>query len=303
MRRDDPNDLTPWYYTAMLTGMSGDAAKDPAFAVGVLKWLMSSDLDDFSAQNIHDENARVRDWMKQRFAGVMYCFELDAIHDDLDWILSEMSTACESFPDRPDLMRNAVVYHVHNYHYRVHAYREKVAQLINALLGLGLAEKREVNAERVRDKLRCSDNSEYRAIHDLLGGLMNDPQLREVIERRTLLTHRALVEYRSGKSKWPLVTAERRAQDYLEAYGVGQEIDLWSNLKGFHQHELAETHKMVARLEEFLHDLTTSLRQLALTSAPNQQKQRYIAFWHCFVTRAWKRLSNFSVQRTPRRRR
>ena len=217
MRRDDPNDLTPWYYTAMLTGTSGEAGKDPSFSVAALKWLMSGGEDDFSAQSIHSENVRVRDWMKQRPAGVMYCFELDAIHDDLDWILSEMRTACESYQDRPDLMRNAVVYHVHNYHHRVHAYREKVAQLINEVLGLGLAEKREVNAERVRDKLRCPANSEYRAIHDLLGGLMKDPQLRAVIERRTLLTHRALVEYQSGTGKWRIITAESRARDYLEA--------------------------------------------------------------------------------------
>src|SRR5260370_10576856 len=185
---DDPNDLAPWYYTAMLTGRGGDAGEDRAFAVGVLKWLISNDADDLSAQNIHSETARVRDWMKQRPAGAMYCFELDAIHEDLDWILSEMSTACESSTDRPDLMRNAVVYHVHNYHYRVHAYREKVAQLINAVLSLGLAEKREVNAERVRGKLRDHDNPEYRAIHDLLCDLMNDRQVRAVIERRTLLT-------------------------------------------------------------------------------------------------------------------
>jgi hypothetical protein len=34
--------------------------------------------------------------------------------------------------DRLNRMRNAVVYHLHNYHYRVHAYREKLAQLIDA---------------------------------------------------------------------------------------------------------------------------------------------------------------------------
>jgi len=267
-----------------------------------LKWLISNDADDLSPQNIHSENARVRDWMKQRPAGAMYCFELDAIHEDLDWILSEMSTACESSTDRPDLMRNAVVYHVHNSHYRVHAYREKVAQLINAVLSLGLAEKREVNAERVRDYLRDHDNPECRAIHDLLCDLMNDRQVRAVIERRTLLTHRALVEYRSGKGKWKIITAERRAQEYFEADGVSHEMELWSNLAAFHRHELAEMRKVVARLEGFRHDLTKSLRHFALMSPPYQQKRNYAALWGLFVTRVLKRLSNFSVQRTPRRR-
>lgn len=84
---------------------------------------------------------------------------------------------------------------------------------------------------------------------------------------------------------------------------ASQEMELWSNLKAFHQHELAEMDKVVARLEKFRYDLATSLRQLALSSAPNRQKQRYIVFWRCFVKRTWKQLSNFSVQRTPRRRR
>jgi len=300
---DDPNDLTPWYYTAMLTGRGGDAGEDRAFAVGVLKWLMSNDADDLSAQTSRSDNARVRDWMKQRPAGAMYCFELDAIHEDLDWILSEMSTACESPTDRLDLMRNAVVYHVHNYHYRVHAYREKVAQLINAVLYLGLAEKREVNAERVRDKIRCHANPEYRAIHDLLCDLLNNPQVRAVIERRTLLTHRALVEYRSGKGKWRIITAERRAQEYFAADGISHEMELWSNLEAFCRHELATMRKVVAHLEGFRHDLTKLLRQLALTPSPYQQKRSCAALWGVFTTRVLKRLSNFSVQRAPRQRR
>jgi hypothetical protein len=141
-----------------------------------------------------------------------------------------------------------------------------VAQLVNAVLDLGLAEKREVNAERVRDKVRDSDNPEYRAIHTLLCHLMNDPKVRAVIERRTLLTHRALVEYQSGNGTWRIVTAERRAQEYFEAGGVSREVELWSNLDAFHRHELEEMREVIARLKGFRHDLTKHLRQLALMS-------------------------------------
>ena len=75
-RADDPNDLTPWYYTAMLTGRGGDAGEMRAITVGVFDWLMSNDEDDLSWQNIRSENVRVRDWMCQRPSGAIYCFEL-----------------------------------------------------------------------------------------------------------------------------------------------------------------------------------------------------------------------------------
>lgn len=288
----EPNDLTPWYYAAMLTGRGGDAAEDRAVGVEIANWLIADDADDLSLASIRSDNVRAREWMKQRPAAVRYCFELDAIHEDLRWILSEMSTACDAPSGRPDLMRIAVVYHVHNYHYRVHAYREKLAQLINAVLDLGLAEKREVNAERVRDKLRCHDDPRYRAIHDLLSDLMNDPQIRAVIERRTLLTHRALLEYRSGKGRWQIITAERRAQEYFDADGVSQEVQLWSDLEAFHRHESAEMRKVVRRLEGFRHDLTKSLRHLAIMSPPYQHRWWYAALRILFGRRVLNRLSN-----------
>src|SRR5256885_1584240 len=84
----------------------------------------------------------------------------------------------------------------------------------------GDAGKREASAERVGEATRDSHNPGHRAIHEWLCGLINERQVRTVIERRTLLTHRALVEYRSGKGKWRIVTAERRAQEYFETAGV-----------------------------------------------------------------------------------
>ncbi|PYN28234.1 MAG: hypothetical protein DMD99_00255 [Candidatus Rokuibacteriota bacterium] len=298
----DPNDLTPWYYTAMFTGRGGDSAEDRAVGIEIANWLIANDADDLSLPSIRGNNALVREWMAQRPAATRYCFELDAIHEDLRWILSEMSTACDSPTERPDLMRVAVVYHLQNYHYRVYAYREKLAQLINAVLALGLAEKREVNAERVLDKLRYHDNAAYRPIHDLLCGLMNDPRVRAFVDRRTLLTHRALLEYRSGKNSWQIITAEKRAQEYFDADGVSQEVQLWSDLQAFHRHESAEMHKVVGLLERFRHDLTKSLRQIALTAPRYQRRWRYATLWCLFVTRVVKRLPNFRVQRTRRRR-
>ncbi len=262
---DDSNDLNPWMYTAMLTGRGGELGDARAFAVEIVDWLVSTETDDLSPQNIKSENARVREWMDRHPDGVRYCFELDAIHEDLDWLLSEWDTDVGiRYNNRPDLMRNAVVYHVHNYHYRVHAYREKVAQLLNACLDLGRTD-REVNAEGVLGAI--GSNPEHRAIHDLLSGLKNDKNIRAIVERRNLIAHRALLEYKSGKSTWQVVTPERRAQEYFDIGGLSQETELFFNLDDFHRHEFQTLREVTSFLKGFRHDLTRSLRQLALMSS------------------------------------
>jgi hypothetical protein len=126
---DDSGDLDPWLYTAMLTGI-GELR---AFGVELLARLVSADRDDLSleTETINSENARVREWMDRYPDGVKYCFELDAIHEDLDWLLSEWDPDVGvHYKNRLDLMRNAVVYHVHNYHYRIHAYRDAHRKLL-----------------------------------------------------------------------------------------------------------------------------------------------------------------------------
>lgn len=261
---DNSNDLNPWMYTAMLTGGGGELGDARAFAVEHLAWFVSTDADDLNPQKINSENARVREWMDRHPDGVRYCFELDAIHEDLDWLLSELDADVGvRYDDRPDLMRNAVVYHVHNYHYRVHAYREKVAQLLNACLDLGRTD-REVNVERVLEAI--GSNPEYRAIHDLLSGLINDEKVTAIYQRRNLIAHRALLVYKSGKGTWQVVTAKRRAQEYFDIGGLGQETQLFVNLDAFHRHESQKLREVTSFLKGFRYNLTRSLRQLALMS-------------------------------------
>ena len=137
---DDSHDLDPWLYTAMLTGTGGELGELRAFSVELVHRFVSTDTDDLSPQNINNENARVREWMERHPDGVRYCFELDAIHEDLDWLLSELDTDVGiRYNDRPDLMRNAVVYHVHNYHYRVHAGLARAGVQSGAALSVLLA--------------------------------------------------------------------------------------------------------------------------------------------------------------------
>jgi hypothetical protein len=132
---------------------------------------------------------------------------------------------------------------------------------------------------------------------------MNDPLVGKVVARRTLLTHRALPVYQSGKAKWQLITAETRAQEYFGDDGVSQEVQLWSDLQAFHRHEAAELRKIVERLEGFRHDLTEAVRQIALGAPRYASRSRYATLWCSLVAGISNRLSNFSVQRTLRRRR
>lgn len=261
---DDSNDLNPWLYTAMLTGRGGELGDARARTVELVAWLVSSDPDDLSSERINSQNARVREWMDRHPDGVRYCFELDAIHQDLDWLLSEWDTDVRTrYRDQPDLMRNAIVYHLHNYHYRVYAYREKVAQLLNACLSLGLGE-REVNAERVLAAMGSS--LEYRAIRDMFSGLINDEKVKVIVERRNLIAHRALLVYESGKATWKIVTAGRRAQEYFEIGGLGGEAELFGNLEEFHRQDSQKLREATSFLNEFRYGLTKSLSQLALQS-------------------------------------
>lgn len=234
------------------------------FAVEAVAWLVSGDSDDLNPQRINSQKVRVRDWMDRHPDGVSYCFELDAIHQDLDWLLSEWNTDVETrYNDQPDLMRTAIVYHLHNYHFRVHAYREKVAQLLNVCLSLGLSD-REVNAERVLAAM--SGNREYRAIHDVLSSLVNDQKVKAIVERRNLIAHRALLMYKSGKSKWQIVTAGQRAREYFEVGGLGGEAQFFVNLDEFHRQESQKLRELISFLNGLRYELTKSLTRLALHS-------------------------------------
>jgi hypothetical protein len=159
-------------------------------------------------------------------------------------------------------MWNAVFYHVHNFHYRVYAYREKVAQLLNACLDLGQSE-REVNSERVLEAI--GNNPERRVFLDLLSGLINDKKLSAIVKRRNDIGHRAVVEYKSGKSTWQLLTPGRRAQEYFSIGGLIPETELFSDLVTFHQHESREMREAITLLKGFRYYRTRSLRQLALS--------------------------------------
>lgn len=268
---DDSGDLTPWMYTAMLTSRGGLLGRAQAGTVESWNRVMSN-LDDLSPQdiksvfeNIDSDTARVGEWMDRHANGVWYCFELDAIHEDLNWLLSEWDKDVGvRYENQPHLMRSAVVYHVHNYHYRVHAYRDKVAQLLNACLDLRQDELH-LRAEKVLKAI--GRNSEHRAIHDLLSALINDERIKEIVERRNTIGHRALVVYESGKGTWHVVTAERAAQEHFSIGGLSQEAQLFVDLDNFHRHESEKLREVTLFLDDFRSKLTNALRQLALMSS------------------------------------
>jgi hypothetical protein len=61
---------------------------------------------------------------------IQYCSTLDALHLEFDLILEEMAAATERYQADPNRLREMIVFHRDNFHLRVHAYREKVFQLV-----------------------------------------------------------------------------------------------------------------------------------------------------------------------------
>ena len=72
-----------------------------------------------------------------RKAVVAYCEELDCLHEDLQFILEELDQSVKTlYANSLHLKRLAIVYHLDNFYFRVHAYREKVFKLVNHFLSL-----------------------------------------------------------------------------------------------------------------------------------------------------------------------
>src|SRR3989304_1310188 len=70
---------------------------------------------------------------------VAYCEELDCLHEDLDFLLSELDQAVEAlYHNSLHLKRLAIISYSDSYYFRVHAYWEKVYKLVKHFLGLPL---------------------------------------------------------------------------------------------------------------------------------------------------------------------
>jgi hypothetical protein len=266
-------DLDAWSYTAIFTGIGGPLGAGQAFTLELVERVLLSDAEDTPdpdspnyytelrrwVDSLDAENTRVREWMATHADGALYCVELDALHEDLDWLLSELSKDIETrYRDQPERLRTAAVYHLQNYHYRICAYRDKLAQLINACFDLGFDPK-DVGIGDVLRKMR--DSVEHRVVYELLDKFMK--AVRPIIRQRHMIAHRALAAYQAGGGEWAVVTAKRRARDYFDE-GITEEVERFMQVDHLYEHEAPRMRELTIFLTKFRYELARRLREVAL---------------------------------------
>jgi Cthe_2314-like HEPN len=197
-----------------------------------------------------------------RKAVIAYCEELDCLHEDLDFILFELDQAVTAlYSDSLHLKRLAIICYSDSFHFRVHAYREKVFKLINHFLGLKLpdnvwAEKNSNKAsgngfnEKILKLLRATRRAE---LAQLLEVFHREKALKEAIRFRHLAAH-ALAH-----RDWPTVTATRRVDDQALARSAVYELDRETDLDRLHRKVEKRLSALSSRLHQFRRDLLALL--------------------------------------------
>lgn len=96
-------------------------------------------------------------------------------------------------PRRDDVLReiDEFVYHYENYCFRLHAYREKILQFVNAILPVGYSDK-EVSIKHIL----INPIVKGAKIVQIIEKFQKDPTLSHIISNRTKLTHRLSSQHR-----------------------------------------------------------------------------------------------------------
>ncbi len=193
-----------------------------------------------------------------RKALVSYCMELDFWHEDLDFLLFEMDTSVRYFhQDRLDLKRLAIIYHTDNFYFRIHAYREKVFQLISVFLGLGIPDRYPQFNDKVFEELESRGLSELkRLLSDLSGDpkLSNDPIWSEALGRRNPFVHR-LAKRDSG-----ILRSDERIYDHIYVRSDSEKKDKITDLNLYHILKLEDFGRICERLARFRDGLVAALK-------------------------------------------
>ncbi len=197
-------------------------------------------------------------------AVVAYCEELDCLHEDLGFILDELDQAVTAlYKDSLHLKRLAIICYSDSFHFRVHAYREKVFRLVNHFLGLRLREtggdQKDSNKggrngfnEKVLKLLIATRRPE---LASLLQSFHRDKALNEVIRFRHLAVH-ALAH-----REWPTITAARRVDDQTLARSAAYKLDRETDLDRLHHKVQKRLEVVSVRLDQFRRDLVALLER------------------------------------------
>jgi hypothetical protein len=183
---------------------------------------------------------------------VSYCLELDAIHEDLDFLLYEMDMAVRFLhAELLDDKRMALVYHSDNFYLRIHAYWEKVFALVNHCLELGFLDA----DHNLRGKVFAAlSQPRLRQVSEILNGLQRDPMISKAIRRRHRLVH-AIAE-----REWTVISPEQRADEHFRGRRAVDEIERMGNVEELHRGRQEEFGRMCGRLARFRDDLVKALQ-------------------------------------------
>jgi hypothetical protein len=147
-----------------------------------------------------------------------YGFELEVLEHDLAECINEFVQACETLyaePEHLELRKFSAVYHVDNFHVRVHKFLEDVMALLGLLAGLDPEKRRRRDAPPFRVAVhKALGNRGFHSVVDLLQSFERDPKVEAAMDARHRFVHR----YRD-EPKWPMLHPRRRYWPARDALG------------------------------------------------------------------------------------
>lgn len=178
-----------------------------------------------------------------------YGFELEILEHDLTECVNEFATTCERLyaePEHVELKKFSSVYHVDNFHVRLH----KLVENVRALLGL---------AAGLDPEKRLSGGRPFRAIvHEALArhGLADVVELLRAFERDPLVAaavdarHRFVHRYREEPA-WPMLHPKRRYRTSDDPIADAVRTLEGANLDRYVAKKIEEFTKILKRLRSF----------------------------------------------------
>jgi hypothetical protein len=252
-----------WIYTQTLTPLFDADPMSWAIIEGMLEVENLPETHESIGEFLGKIRARVGEPSSPGTSGddllTEYCLECDAMHEDLDFLLYEMDLSVTRLHETAlDERRMALLYHMDNFTLRIAAYREKVFQLVNQVLGLKVDPKNRGLRDRVRHLLR---ERGWASIDDLLLRFERDSPIATIVERRHALLHR--IAFRPSET----LRARRRAEDSANPLDPISKIDRLTYVENLHDRIQREFGAVCNVLAEFRTNLADSLRKVRSTSS------------------------------------
>lgn len=148
--------------------------------------------------------------------------------------------------------RIALLYHMDNFALRIFAYREKIFQLVNRALRLGV----DARDPELRSKV-ASFLAEPR-LESVKGSLLtleNDPEVKRILRERNALVHR--IAHRESETLKP----RRRAEDSLNPPDPIDKIDRLTYIEHLHETAQEKFGRICRVLADFRRNLAEALRR------------------------------------------